>query len=378
MDYRALSGDEVSFLGFGCMRFPEKRGKIDEPESTRLIAAAIAGGVNYFDTAWPYHGGESETFVGRVLSNYERSSYFLATKLPCWIVKSREDAERIFATQLKRLQTGYIDFYLLHALDGARWDEMEKLGIYDLLSSLRASGKIRHLGFSFHDGYPAFERIIRAKSWDFCQIQYNYMDTGEQAGTKGCELAESLGIPVIVMEPLKGGSLATLPDEVLAPFRAVIPGASAAAVSFRWLAGHGGIRLILSGMSSRVQLDENLALFSGMTGLDARELSAVDEVVRAVRSRVRNACTGCSYCMPCPNGVDIPRNFRAWNSWGMYRNPLDARWQWHDAGFAASRADKCVSCGACEPKCPQKIAISADLAKAKAELDGIKRVSKRA
>lgn len=377
MDRRTLAGYEVSLLGFGCMRFPTRKGKIDEAAAGGLIDAAMAGGVNYFDTAWPYHDGASEAFVGEALAKYDRSSYFLATKLPCWLIKSREDAERIFASQLARLRTDHVDFYLLHALDGARWDEMERLGMHGLLSSWRDAGRIRKLGFSFHGNYADFERIIRAKKWDFCQIQYNYMDADEQAGTKGYELARSLGVDVIIMEPLKGGSLALLPDEIVAQFRALAPLSSAASISFRWLAGHDGVRLILSGMSSREQLEENLRTFSGIRSLDVRELSCVDGMKRVIRSRVRNACTACRYCMPCPNGVDIPRNFAIWNSWGMYANRGEARWQWHNPDFAASRADKCVSCGACEPKCPQGIPIIADLARARGELDAVKRISKK-
>lgn len=377
MDRRNLAGYEVSLLGFGCMRFPTRKEKIDEAAAGELIDAAMAGGVNYFDTAWPYHDGTSEAFVGKALAKYDRSSYALATKLPCWLVKSKEDAEKIFATQLERLRTDHVDFYLLHALDGARWDEMEKLGVYDLVSSWRDAGRIRKVGFSFHGSYADFERIVRAKRWDFCQIQFNYMDSEEQAGTKGYELARSLGIDVIIMEPLKGGSLAMLPDGIVAPFRALAPGATAAAVSFRWLAGHEGVRLILSGMSSREQLDENLRIFSGIRSLGERELAVVEEMKRAIRARVRNACTACRYCMPCPNGVDIPRNFAIWNSWGMYANRADARWHWHNPDFASARADKCVACGACEPKCPQGIPIIADLARAGSELNAVKRINKK-
>jgi predicted aldo/keto reductase-like oxidoreductase len=358
------------------MRLPEKAGRIDEAAATEIIDAAIAGGINYFDTAWPYHGGKSEAFTGQALARHERGKLYIATKLPCWLVKSREDVARIFDEQLTRLQTDYVDFYLMHALNAASWDAMDSLGVYEILAEYKAAGKIRQLGFSFHDGYPAFERILRAKPWDFCQIQYNYMDRAEQAGDRGYALAESLGVPVVIMEPLKGGSLANLPAAVSSPLRALNPTASDASWSFRWLAAKSGIRVVLSGMSNRAQLDENLALFSGLTPLSAEEAVALDSTAGALRARVRNACSSCSYCMPCPHGVDIPRNFRQWNYYGMYEDRGAARWQWHEPGFASARADRCVGCQECVEKCPQRIPIPSDLAKAAAELGALKRVQK--
>ncbi len=373
MEYREMGGKRVSLLGFGCMRFPEKRSRIDEDAAASMLEAAYAGGVNYFDTAWVYHNDRSEDFVGRFLSSKPRDSFFVATKLPCWLVKKPADAERIFAEQLRRLRVDRIDFYLLHALNAHSWDEMERLGVVDVLARLKESGSIGQLGFSFHDGYPTFERIIHARPWDFCQIQYNYMDGDYQAGRVGYELARSLGVPVVVMEPLRGGSLARLPKSVTGPFRSLTPDASDASWAFRWLAGQDGIRVVLSGMSSADQVAENLRVFDKPAALSARELAAFDEVAVEIRSRVRNRCTGCGYCMPCPSGVAIPWNFAVWNGWGMYENAGEARWNWHNKDFADRRADRCVSCGQCVPKCPQGIDIPADLARARAELDGIKR-----
>lgn len=202
-------GIETSLLGFGCMRFPTTpEGGIEEKEAERMLDRAISAGVNYIDTAYPYHDGESEPFVGRALKKYDRSSFYLATKLPMWAVNSLDDAKRIFAEQLERLQVEYVDFYLLHALDKSKWDKAKELGIVEYCENLKKEGKIRYLGFSFHDSYDVFEEIITARAWDFCQIQYNYMDTQEQAGDKGYALSEKLGVPMVIMEPIKGGSLA--------------------------------------------------------------------------------------------------------------------------------------------------------------------------
>lgn len=365
----------ISLLGFGCMRFPLVAGKIDEKEAEKMLDAAYAGGVNYFDTAWIYHDGKSEAFTGRVLSKYPRDSWYVADKLPCWQVKKSEDVRGIFEEQLQRLGTGYIDFYLLHALNRGSWAKMEELGAWDICRQLQEEGKIRYLGFSFHDEYAAFDTIIRAKPWDFCQIQYNYMDVEEQAGRKGYELAESLGIPVIIMEPVKGGSLAGLPASVMAPLEELDPVATQVSWAFRWLAAHEGIKCILSGMSTMEQVHQNIELFSDIQPLSAQELVALDEVIKRLESRVKSPCTGCSYCMPCPHGVDIPRNFKQWNYWGMFENAGDARWQWHNAEFASARADKCTSCGACVSHCPQHIPIPQDLERMTAEMNAIKRVS---
>lgn len=360
---------DISLLGFGCMRFPTIDGKIDEARAEKMLDEAIAAGVNYIDTAYPYHNGESEPFTGKVLNKYPRDSYFLATKLPCWEVNSLDDAKRIFNEQLKRLDKEYIDFYLLHALGKDRWHKMRDLGVVELCEQFQREGRIKHFGFSFHDSYEAFEEIVTYRDWDFCQIQLNYMDTDEQAGIKGYELCERLGIPVVVMEPVKGGSLANLPDEITEQFRALDSTASTASWALRWVATHPNIMTVLSGMSDEAQVADNIATFTDFKPLSAAEQSAVRNISEMLRSRVNNGCTGCNYCMPCPAGVNIPYNFKIWNTYGIYENKGAANWQWTHDISPEQKAVNCIKCGKCEASCPQKLPIRKHLEILQNELD---------
>jgi len=351
-----------SMLGFGCMRFPTlPDGKIDEVKATAMLETAMAQGVTYIDTAYPYHNGDSEPFVGRVLKNHKREEFFLATKLPVWLIKTRADVRRLFNEQLKRLQVEVIDFYLLHALDGDRWDTLVKLGVPEEVAELQKEGKIRYMGFSFHDEYPVFEKIINYRDWDFCQIQYNYLDTNIQAGQKGYDLATKMGIPVIVMEPIKGGTLANLPTDIAQVFKNYDPKASLSSWALRWVASRENVKVILSGMSTMDHVTDNLNTFNNFKPLDAKESALVDEVTSIVQSRTKNGCTGCEYCMPCPFGVNIPRNFRIWNDHGVFRDTQKAnRRYWIDMK-PEERADMCQACGACEALCPQHLSIIDDL-----------------
>lgn len=363
-------GIETSLLGFGCMRFPvTAEGKIDEPEAERMLDKAIAAGVNYIDTAYPYHNGDSEPFVGRVLEKYDRNSFYLATKLPCWKVEAAEDADRIFEEQLQRLRTDYIDFYLMHALSGDSFRKMAQMGVVERLERLKAEGKIKYLGFSFHDGYEAFEEILNYRDWDFCQIQLNYMDTESQAGLKGYRLTQEKNVPLVIMEPVKGGSLAAFADDITGKFRELDPEASTASFALRWVGSLPNVKVVLSGMSTMEQLDDNLKTFSVFRTLSEQEKETIDGIVALINSRVQNGCTACRYCMPCPAGVDIPGNFRVWNTYHMYQNYNMVKNSWENGLGEEKQARNCVKCGKCENACPQKLHIREDLEKVQADLD---------
>lgn len=372
MEKRKLEklGIETSLLGYGCMRFPVTAdGKIDEPEAEKLLKKAIAEGVNYLDTAYPYHDGESERFVGKVLKQYDRSSLYLATKLPLWEVKALADVDRIFNEQLEKLQTEYIDFYLMHAVNKERWDEMLSLGVVKRLEELKEEGKIKYLGFSFHDSYEAFEEILNYRDWDFCQIQLNYMDTEEQAGMKGYELTAQKQVPLVIMEPVKGGSLANFAPDIADRFHALKADASIASFALRFVGSLPNVKVVLSGMSTMEQVEDNLKTFSNFEPLSDKEQAEIKDIVKTLRSRVQNGCTGCNYCMPCPAGVNIPRNFRIWNTYHMYQNYNMVKWAWENDMGEAAQAKNCIKCGKCEKACPQKLSIREDLERVQADLD---------
>ena len=361
MDYREMAGNRVSLLGYGCMRFPtDDAGNIDEARAEALLLRAYEAGINYFDTAWPYHSGKSEPFVGKVMSKLPRDSFYLATKLPIWAIDSLDKAREIFDTQLEHLHSEYVDYYLLHALDEEKWEKCLKLGIVDFLVEQKRLGRIRKLGFSFHAPYAVLKRIIDHRRWDFCQIQLNYMDTEHQAGLQGLAYAEAKGIPCVIMEPVKGGTLASLPEYASAPLKAAAPQSSIASWAFRYLAGFDNVRVILSGMSSEEQLEDNLGTFSPYIPLSDHEKVALDEAIAALKSRPNNGCTRCKYCMPCASGVEIPRIFSIWNEYQRYQNDAMAAKDYKDIP-PYGRAQCCIRCGKCEAACPQKIKIRDEL-----------------
>jgi len=350
-----------SLLGLGCMRFPTlEDGKIDVPQVKEMFKYAFAHGVNYVDTAWPYHGGESENVVGEVIQDYDRSSFYLATKLPMWAINTLEDAKRIFNEQLKKLKTDYVDFYLLHAMNKQKWDVALRENIIPWLEEMQCDGKIRHLGFSFHDNYDTFEEIITYRKWEFCQLQINYMDIDTQAEIRGYELAKKLGTFVIVMEPLKGGQLVNLSDEVKDIFKAQ-NNDRCIDWAFRYVASLDNVKIILSGMSSIEQVKDNIQIFDNIQDLNEEEQKTVEQAKNMILSLTNNSCTGCRYCMPCPNEVDIPRSFLYWNRYKMYGN--NESYKKNYLSNKEHLASLCVGCGHCEEMCPQHLSIIEDLKK---------------
>lgn len=360
-EQRTLAGETCSILGYGTMRFPKNEdGTINEPEAEKLLDESYKAGVNYFDTARPYHNGMSEPFVGKVMSKYPRESYFLADKLPLWSLKTKEEAVDIFLDQLKNLRTDYVDFYLFHCLNEELWDKVVKLNLIPVFENFQKQGKIHHLGFSFHDEYNVFEKIITSRKWDFCQLQVNYMDRDIQAGPRGRDLAEALGVPVVVMEPIKGGALAGFADEINDIFYAADPNASVASWALRWVASQPNIKVVLSGMSSAEQVEDNIKTMQAFRPLSGAEFAVIENAVRTIKAKVKNGCTGCRYCVPCPFGVDIPGNFAIWNHEAMYGGTDRAKRQY--ARLDDTRASLCHNCGACLAKCPQHITIPDNLA----------------
>ena len=357
-------GIETSLLGFGCMRFPATPdGKIDESRAEKLLDRAIAAGVNYIDTAYPYHNGDSEPFVGKVLQKYDRNSFYLATKLPVWAIESVDDAKRIFAEQLERLRTDHIDFYLMHAMSKERWDKVKELGIVEFCEQLKAEGKIRYLGFSFHDTYEAFEEVLRGRDWDFCQIQYNYLDEHTQAGREGLLYAESKGIPVIIMEPLRGGRLVQLlPEEAKLLFAEAVPKRTPAEWAFRWLWNQTGVTVVLSGMNSLEMVQQNVQVASESKAgeLTGEQMELYEKVRQEINRKIKVGCTACGYCMPCPAGIEI--NNCARMSLLLRRSPSAEHLS--PAGQAKmKKIEGCLHCNQCKAKCPYGLDTPALLAR---------------
>ncbi len=357
------TGARYSALGFGSMRMPHVAGEpaqVKELEAIDMIRRAIDGGVTYIDTAYGYHGGNSEVVVGKALRDGYRARVALADKLPVWLAKEPADFERLLTEQLQRLGDEHIDLYLLHSLNRDSWRRVRDMGILDFMAKETDRGRIGRLGFSFHDSYEVFTDIVDAFDWEFCQIMLNYMDTQYQAGEAGLKYAAGKGLAVVIMEPLRGGKLAAgLPDEVEAAFRGLHPEWSPAEWGLRAVFDRPEVSVVLSGMSSMSQVEENLRIASeaGPGNLGDAERQALSRAREVFISRIRIGCTECKYCQPCPNGVAISSVFGMYNNACMFSDMSALERQYSDLVKAEKDASRCAECGQCEPLCPQNLHI---------------------
>ncbi|MCY6960018.1 aldo/keto reductase [Clostridium brassicae] len=355
--------EKVSILGFGCMRLPVINGdekNINEIEAIKQIRYAIDNGVNYIDTAYPYHGGRSETLVEKALRDGYREKVYLATKLPSWLIKSREDMDKYLNEQLKRLNTDYIDFYLIHALNREYWDNLKSLGVLDFLHKSIKDNKIRYAGFSFHDEVNLFKEIVDSYEWSFCQIQYNYLDENYQAGYEGLKYADKKELGIVIMEPLRGGSLVkNIPQDIEVIWNKSKIKRSAAEWAFRFLWDKPNIHVVLSGMNDIKQIKENIesAKNAYPNSLSKKELKLINQVKKIYKSKIKVNCTGCKYCMPCPSGVNIPVCFEQFNNAFMFDDMKTFRHTYNVFMDKKEKASNCINCGKCEKICPQHIAI---------------------
>ncbi|MDY6935707.1 MAG: aldo/keto reductase [Spirochaetota bacterium] len=367
MLYRKIpkTGDELSILGFGCMRLPEKGRKIDEKRASKQIHYAIDHGVNYIDTAMPYHMGASEPFLGLVLANGYRDKVKLATKLLPMYVKTHMDMDRLLNSQLDRLNTDHIDYYLLHGLDGRSWEMIKQYDVFKFLDDARKKGKVINLGFSFHGDKDIFKEIVDAYDWEVCQIQYNYLDEQNQAGKEGLEYAAAKRLGVIIMEPLRGGNLTlNVPQSIKDIWDEANIKRTPAEWAFRWVWDHPEVTTVLSGMNDEMHIDENIRIANEAypNSLNDEELNLINTVKNRYRDLMSVGCTGCRYCMPCPEGVNIPMCFEIYNNMNVFGNRGMSRlmylaWLGDVMTEEPSYASLCKDCGKCEKVCPQHLPI---------------------
>jgi predicted aldo/keto reductase-like oxidoreductase len=373
MQYRKLgrSNRQVSILGFGCMRLPilegaettmnflERQKAIDEEKAIEMIDYAVEQGINYFDSAYPYHGGKSEVVLGKAMEN-RREKVVLTTKSPPRMIETRDDFDRIIDEQLERLGTDYLDFYLLHGLARRSWYRTKELGALDFLDKIQKDGRAKYVGFSFHDDVRIFKEIIDAYDWTICQIQYNFFDENYQAGKEGLRYAFSKGIGVVIMEPLRGGRLTDkIPKEVQRIWDLAKQQRTPAEWGLRWVWNHPEVSLVLSGMSTMAQLKENIhvAEKAAPLSMSPEEIETIHKVADAYRRLLKVDCTGCAYCMPCPNSVNIPIIFSLYNDYYMFQNLERCRMMYNVLMAPEQKASNCEECGECEEKCPQEIKI---------------------
>jgi len=374
MMYRKFgkTNEIVSTLGFGCMRLPLLNEgdptNIDEEKAINLIHYAIDQGVNYIDTAYPYHGidmskgGKSEPLVAKALKDGYREKVKLATKLPSWLIKTREDMDKYLNEQLQRLNTNSIDFYLVHGIDSTTWPQLKEAGIAEFLNQAIKDGRIKYAGFSFHDKVDLFKEIVDYYDWSFCQIQYNYLDEKFQAGTEGLKYAAKKGLGITIMEPLRGGKLANVPDDVKVVFNQAEIKRTPAEWGIGWILNHPEVSVVLSGMNEMEQVSENIKIAS-ITEANAfteKELEVIEKAKNIFIKKIKVNCTSCGYCMPCPEGVQIPRNFSCYNDYYMFGKSDN-----YSRFGPNQKASNCIECGKCEEHCPQGIHIPQELKKVK-------------
>jgi len=376
MKYRTMGklGIQSSAFGLGCMRFngaASGDSVIDEEKAVSLIRRAIDGGVTYLDTAYVYLDKTSEIVLGKALRDGYREKVTIATKMPMEYVHNRAEMEALLESELQKLQTDHVDFYLMHGINKEKWEYFKFIGAPEFFDDMKKAGKIRYKCFSFHGPYEDFEYILNDWDWDMVQIQYNFMDVNNQAGLKGLKLAGEKGIPVVIMEGLLGGRLSKAPANVQALYDAFPVKRSAVEWAFRWLCDHSEVSVVLSGCNEAEQIDENLRIFDTVEPgiMSEAERKLMEDVRAAYLSRTKIGCTGCRYCMPCPNGVNIPGIFSVWNNVSLY--DTDPKWNWdlRQIKEKGSGADNCVACGACEAACPQHLSIIENLQTAWKELN---------
>lgn len=359
IDHRMIPalGKEISRLGYGGMRFPKNGDEVDMDAAVQLLRKAYEMGINYFDTAMVYHKGESEKIFGKAFEPYPRDSYLIADKMSIWLCSDEEDMKARFYNQLKTLKTDYIDFYLVHSLNRNHYKKVKDLHCVEFLQQMKQEGKIKHLGFSFHDTYQVFTQILNDYTWDFVQIQLNYLDWHNQGAEQLYRELERRNLPVMVMEPVRGGYLATIDSERAKPFLELEPQRSIASWAIRWVESLPQVAVVLSGMSDLQQLEDNVATMTHFEPMNEQELAAIDRVVEEIRKVNEIPCTGCRYCMDCPMGVDIPEIFSIYSQYKIFGKEKAFVQDYEEVVEHGNGAEHCVRCMACTTKCPQMIAI---------------------
>lgn len=355
-------GCEISRLGYGGMRFPKNGDEVDVKEAVKLLRKAYDMGVNYFDTAVVYHKGESEKIFGKAFEIYDRSSYYLADKMSIWVCKDEQEMKDLFERQLKTLKTDYIDFYLVHSLNRNHYQKVKEFHCVEFLQEMKRQGKIKHLGFSFHDTYPVFTQILNDYDWDFVQIQLNYLDWQNQGAEQLYRELEKRNLPCMVMEPVRGGYLATLDEQRAKPFLEMEPNRSIASWAIRWVESLPQVTVVLSGMSDMAQLEDNVAMMTNFEPMNEKELEAVAKVVEEIRKVNDIPCTGCRYCMDCPMGVDIPEIFAIYSRLKIFGKDKSFVEDYKEVMENGNGAEHCIGCQQCMNHCPQSIEIPDKLA----------------